>query len=156
MKRNYRRAALHASVAAITVISGAESIMAAQATWMSPHSAPPVAIRQDTQAVAPAPVLVSSRSGLADGSYTGPAVDAYYGLVQVRVSIRGGRLVSVDVLRYPDDRGTSRFINSQALPMLQNEVIQAQSAHVWGISGATLTSQAYLRSVDAALRKAGA
>jgi uncharacterized protein with FMN-binding domain len=90
-----------------------------------------------------------------DGTYTGPAVDAYYGLVQVQINIQGERLVSVDVLKYPSDRRTSRSINERALPMLESEVITAQSARVDTVSGATLTSSAYLRSINAAFRQAG-
>ena len=52
-------------------------------------------------------------------------------------------------------RGTSIAINSQALPMLRNEVIAAQSANVDIISGATLSSDAFIRSLNGALSKAG-
>jgi uncharacterized protein with FMN-binding domain len=64
--------------------------------------------------------------------------------------------VSVDVLQYPADRRTSRSINAQALPMLESEVVRAQSDRVNIISGATLTSAAYLRSLNGALGQAGA
>lgn len=89
-----------------------------------------------------------------DGSYTGPVFDAYYGLVQVQANVQGGRLVSIDVLQYPSDRRTSRSINRQALPMLQAEVISAQTTRVNIISGATLTSNAYLQSLSSALDQA--
>jgi len=91
-----------------------------------------------------------------DGTYTGPAVDAYYGLVRVQAIVRQGRLAAIKVLQYPNDRRTSVYINSQALPMLNDEVISAQSAYVDIISGATLTSDAFLRSLDAALVQAKA
>jgi uncharacterized protein with FMN-binding domain len=89
-----------------------------------------------------------------DGSYIGPAVDAYYGFVQIKAIVRGGRLVAVEVLEYPSDRRTSIFINRQALPMLRDEVVTAQSANVDIVSGATLTSEAFIRSLNAALRRA--
>lgn len=91
-----------------------------------------------------------------DGTYRGAVANAYYGMVQVEATIQGGRLVSVKAVRYPSDRQTSRRINRQALPMLQGEAISAQSAKVDIISGATLTSRAYRRSLDAALAGAGA
>jgi uncharacterized protein with FMN-binding domain len=91
-----------------------------------------------------------------DGTYTGPPVDAYYGLLQVQAQIQGGRIVSINVLQYPSDNGTSRYINSQALPFLESEVIQAQSVFVNMVSGATLSSNAFLRSTYAALRQAKA
>ena len=45
-------------------------------------------------------------------------------------------------------------INSYALPQLATEVVRAQSASVNIVSGATLTSEAYTRSVAAALAQA--
>ena len=151
MTHKYRKAALLASVAAVAGLTclvapeakALESSMLLGETAANPPSTP-------------MSTLASRFGGLTDGTYTGPLVDAYYGQVQVRVSIQGGRLVSIDILRYPADRRTSRYINSQALPMLQREVIRAQSARVSGVSGATLTSRAYILSLDAAFRKAGA
>jgi len=89
-----------------------------------------------------------------DGSFTGSAFDAYFGMVQVRANVQNGRLVSVDVLEYPSHQRTSRSINRQALPLLQSEVISAQGTRVNIISGATLTSKAYLRSLKVALSRA--
>lgn len=89
-----------------------------------------------------------------DGNYAGRAVNAYYGLVQVQANVSGSQLVSVDVLQYPKDRRTSRYINSQAIPVLQSEAISAQTAQVDVVSGATLTSEAFARSLDNALGQA--
>ena len=92
------------------------------------------------------------RSGLyADGSYTGSAADAYYGTVQVKAVIAGGKITDVQFLQYPNDRGTSREINNQAMPMLAQEAIRAQNANVNGVSGATETSGAFRESLTAAL-----
>jgi uncharacterized protein with FMN-binding domain len=99
-------------------------------------------------------VSVPAVASYIDGTYIGPIKNAYYGLVQVQTTIRGGHVVGIKVLKYPSDRRTSIFINRQALPMLREEVIQAQSANVDIISGATLTSEAFIRSLDAALSKA--
>ena len=89
-----------------------------------------------------------------DGAYTGPVVDAYYGLMQIQAIIKGGRLTSIRVLQYPSDRRTSVFINRQALPMLRDEVISAQSANVDIVSGATLSSEAFIQSLGAAMTRA--
>ena len=99
---------------------------------------------------------VGSNAGYADGIYTGPVTDAYYGPIQIQAIIQGGRLVGIKVLQYPSDRQTSVFINRQALPILRDEVVSAQSAKVDIVSGATLTSEAFIRSLDSALRKARA
>lgn len=89
-----------------------------------------------------------------DGQYTGDTVDAYYGLVQVKAIIKNGEIADVQFLQYPNDRRTSQRINSQAMPWLQQEVIQAQSANVDIISGATLTSEAFVQSLEMALTTA--
>jgi uncharacterized protein with FMN-binding domain len=99
---------------------------------------------------------VAQTGRFADGIYTGPPVDAYYGLIQIQAIVQGGRLIGIRVLRYPSDRWTSVRINRWALPILRDEVIRAQSANVDIISGATLTSEAFIRSIDTALSQAGA
>ncbi len=91
----------------------------------------------------------------ANGTYTGPVTNAYYGTMQIQAIVRGGKLSAIRVLRYPDTHGASISINSQALPMLRDEVIAAQSANVDVISGATLSSDAFIRSLSGALSKAG-
>jgi uncharacterized protein with FMN-binding domain len=92
--------------------------------------------------------------GYADGVYTGPAADAYYGIVQLQAIVQDGRLAALKILQYPSDRRTSIRINRQALPMLREEAISAQDADVDIISGATLTSRAFIRSLGGALKKA--
>lgn len=89
-----------------------------------------------------------------DGTFKGTDVNAYYGRVQVEVVIKGGRITSVNAIDYPSDRRTSRYINGQALPALEQEAIQAQNANIDIVSGATLTSEAYAQSLDAALSSA--
>ena len=98
--------------------------------------------------------LAAARMALKDGSYLGQAYDAYYGMVQVQATIQNGQLAAVKTLQSPDHRSTSRAINRRALPQLENEVIQAQTVRVNMISGATLTSRAYLRSLNNALKQA--
>ena len=100
-------------------------------------------------------IRVSSNGGYADGAWTGPVVDAYYGLIQIQAIVEGGRLSGIRVLKYPNDRRTSVFINRQALPTLRDEVVRAQSARVDIVSGATLTSRAFIRSLGGALQQAG-
>ncbi|WP_157866092.1 FMN-binding protein [Mesorhizobium japonicum] len=92
--------------------------------------------------------------GYADGVYTGPTADAYYGIIQIQALVQGGQLTALKVLKYPSDRRTSVNINRQALPMLRDEAISAQSADVDIISGATLTSRAFIQSLRGALKKA--
>jgi len=89
-----------------------------------------------------------------DGSYTGSVADAFYGPIQVQVTVSGGRLSNVQFLQAPNDREESIAINQQADPMLAQEAIQAQSANVDVVSGATDTSQAFVQSMQSALSQA--
>lgn len=89
-----------------------------------------------------------------DGTYTGSVADAYYGYVQVQVTITGGKITDVTFLQHPNDNDTSRYINSQAMPYLQQEAVQAQKAQVNTITGATDTSLAFIQSLTAALSHA--
>ena len=97
----------------------------------------------------------SSAKTYKDGTYTGNAADAFYGYIQVKVVISGGKLTDVQFLQYPNDRQTSIEINQQAMPYLKQEALQAQSAQVDGVTGATDTSQAFIESLSSALSKAG-
>lgn len=80
----------------------------------------------------------------------GSAVDDGFGVVQVQVRISGGKIVDVTTLSQPQD-GHSRRINSAAIPQLRQEVLNAQSANIDTVSGATVTSEAYAQSLQAAL-----
>lgn len=88
------------------------------------------------------------------GTFTGQDVPNRYGDVQVRVVIADGRITDVQALQLPTDRAESAFISQQAGPMLHDEVIQAQSAHIDIIGGATYTSDSYAASVESALQQA--
>jgi len=80
--------------------------------------------------------------------------DAYYGNVQVRATISGGKITGVTFLQYPHTHSTSVYINQQAMPYLQQEAIKAQGANVDIVSGATYTSQAFIQSLGSALAQA--
>ena len=104
----------------------------------------------------PAPTSPPQQTGAGykDGSYTGSVANAFYGNVQVQATIQGGNITGVQFLQYPNDRPNSVAINSQAMPILQQEAIQAQSNNVSIVSGATDTSQAFIASLGSALTQA--
>jgi uncharacterized protein with FMN-binding domain len=89
-----------------------------------------------------------------DGQYTGSVADAVYGNIQVEATIQGGKITAVQFLQYPNDRPNSVSINQQAMPLLQQEAIQAQSAQVDVVSGATDSSEAFVQSLGNALAQA--
>jgi uncharacterized protein with FMN-binding domain len=110
-------------------------------------------ITNSTPTATPVPAVANS-SGYRDGSYTGNSEDAFYGKIQVKAVISGGRIIDVIFLDFPQDNGTSRSINSQADPMLTAEAISAQSANVDIISGASYSSMAFQKSLASALSQA--
>lgn len=112
----------------------------------------PQLVRPTATSTTPPPAQVAGV--YKDGEYIGDSKNAYWGNVQVKAVIRGGQVADVQILDYPRDRRTSQRINSFAMPYLQSEAIQAQSAQVDIVSGATLTSEAYVRSLQSALVKA--
>lgn len=89
-----------------------------------------------------------------DGSYTGSIDDAVWGNVQVKVVIQNGKITSVQFVQYPNDRSRSIEINQYADPILIQEAIQAQSANVDIVTGATDTSDAFIQSLTDALAQA--
>jgi uncharacterized protein with FMN-binding domain len=70
------------------------------------------------------------------------------------VVIQNGKIANIQFLDYPHDRRTSQEINTQVMPWLTQEAIQAQSANINIISGATLTSEAFANSLQSALNSA--
>ena len=89
-----------------------------------------------------------------DGTYTGSTADAFYGNVQVQATIHNGKISDVQFLQHPSDALRSVAINDIAMPNLTQEAIQAQSATVDIVSGATDTSQAFIQSFQSALNQA--
>lgn len=81
----------------------------------------------------------------------GTSVDTQYGPVQVQLKVRGGRIVSATAIDFPQGGQTEQQINSHAIPVLQQETLAAQSAHIDAVSGATYTSGGYVTSLQAAL-----
>jgi uncharacterized protein with FMN-binding domain len=102
-----------------------------------------------------APTAIPQPQGqFKDGTYTGSVADAFYGPLQVKVTISGSKISDVQFLQAPSDRPESVQINNQADPMLAQEAIQAQSAQVDVVSGATQTSQAFVQTMQSALIQA--
>jgi uncharacterized protein with FMN-binding domain len=112
------------------------------------------------------PRVCGSQAGGAGGSsassgssttktYTGPVVENPYGPVQVEVAEAGGKIVDVKALQLPTEHARSQEISEQVAPMLRTEALQAQSAEINVVSGATYTSESFASSLQAALRQVG-
>jgi uncharacterized protein with FMN-binding domain len=74
-----------------------------------------------------------------------------WGPVQVAITVSGGKITDVAVPIYPNNNRRDEEINADALPALRQETLSAQSADIDAISGATVTSDGYIESLQAAL-----
>ena len=80
----------------------------------------------------------------------GPTITTKWGPVQVEASITAdGQLCTVDAIVTPSGHGKSVRINQRAVPVLDANAMAAQSTDFDGVSGATITSNAYKQSLQA-------
>ncbi|MFD5011017.1 FMN-binding protein [Streptomyces chartreusis] len=94
----------------------------------------------------------SSDSGSAAGTVVkGSTVNTDKGPVQVQVTFAGDRITAVRMLQQPNHPQTTA-----AVPQLVAETLEAQSADVDTVSGATITSDGYRESLQAAIDAKGA
>jgi uncharacterized protein with FMN-binding domain len=121
-------------------------------TGSGSHSAPTPAPGQ------PTPTPASGNNGgsvgsNANGTFTGKAITTAYGTVQIALVVQNGKITDVQELQLPSDRRLSQQISAQAGPMLRDEVIQAQSDNINGVSGASYTSYGFYLSLQSALQQ---
>jgi FMN-binding domain len=96
----------------------------------------------------PARWAVSDRGEL---QVIGPPVGWPYGHVQVKVTLEGPRIMDVAVVEMATTNPVSRYRSRAAVARLRGSVLAGQGADVDVVTGATYTSDAYLRSLQAAL-----
>ncbi len=100
----------------------------------------------------PAPTPAADRA-VVDGA----VFQNRWGNVQVRATFdTSGALVAVEAIQVPNDSPPSAFINQNAVPALDAEALQLQSARVHTVTGATDTSTSYQQSLQAAIDAARA
>ena len=107
---------------------------------------------------APATPAKPSGQGSSSGgtkTVTGSVANTPYGPVQVRVTIINGKIAHILAIQTPSDAQQSVTIANYSVPILRNEAVQAQSAHIDAVSGATYTSEGYAQSLQSALDQAG-
>lgn len=88
---------------------------------------------------------------------TGQVAQTRWGPVQVQITTdASGTITDVEVVQYPSGNREDEQINSYALPQLVQATLDAQSADIDMVSGATVTSEGYLQSLQSALDQAQA
>jgi uncharacterized protein with FMN-binding domain len=120
----------------------------APASGSSGHTSPASSGR--SAATASGPQAVGQHSAVGSG------VNYYYGVISVKVTVVGGKIVKVGIASLDDGANPrSQYIDQQSIPILEQEVMKAQSAHIQGVSGASYTTAGFDQSLQSALHKAG-
>jgi uncharacterized protein with FMN-binding domain len=86
-----------------------------------------------------------------DGTYAGTLTQTRWGPIQVSITVVSGKITDVAVPTYPNENHRDQEINAYALPELRQATLAAQSADIDAVSGATVTSDGYKESLQAAL-----
>lgn len=107
-----------------------------------------------TPLATPSPSPKPSTSATVNGTFTGSDAPNFFGDVVVRIVISNGHITDVQAVKLPTDRAYSAYVSQVAGPLLRTEALQAQSANIDIISGATYTSQSYAQSLGSALQQA--
>ena len=95
----------------------------------------------------------SAPKATAPESFTGDAVTMRYGIVQVKITVQGGKIIDAQAVQAPT--GSNDRYTQKAVPRLREQTIAAQSANIQGVSGASFTSYGWYTSLASAIAKAG-
>jgi uncharacterized protein with FMN-binding domain len=132
--------------AAPTKSATAKATPSKSAATNNSQSQTPAATPTKAATVAPATKSVS-------GTFTGDSVDVRYGFVQVKITVENGKITDAQAVTAPSGRN-DRW-TQMSVPVLRQQTLQAQSANINGVSGASFTSYGWYTSLASALAKAG-
>jgi len=159
---------LRAILAIVGTAAGLFFLLSFKPHSPSPATTPPAAISGTSGASGAASAPSSEAPGTSSPSssstggatataktVTGTAADTRYGPVQVKITVKSGKLVAADAVVYPQNDPRDAQINAYAIPELDKEALAAGSAQIDTVSGATYTSEGYVQSLQSALDQAG-
>jgi len=95
----------------------------------------------------------SALAASATQKYKGAAEQTQWGPVQVTITVKNKKIINV-AASVGSHTARSTIIDSSALPILKSEVLQAQTANINQVSGATTISSAYIQSLQSAINSA--
>jgi uncharacterized protein with FMN-binding domain len=131
---------------------------AGAAAATSPAAPAPAPSQAGSGSAAPPRSGPASQSTGTAGTRTavGPQVNYSWGVLSVSVTASGTKITKVAIASL-DDGGNprSQFIDQQSIPQLEQEALQAQSANIQGVSGASYTSEGFQQSLQGALHQLG-
>ncbi|QIY69925.1 FMN-binding protein [Streptomyces sp. RLB1-33] len=145
------------TLAAATTVTGFVLLLS-----LKPHTPPTVAQASSSAGRSPSQSQAPSRTPSPGSTkttgtktVTGDTIQTRWGPVQVRVTLKNGKITDVTAVSYPTDNPRDQEINSYAIPQLRREALAAQSAQIDSVSGASYTSDGYKQSLQSALDSAG-
>lgn len=94
---------------------------------------------------------VACAEGMTAGTYSA-AAQGYHGDIQLEVTVDEDTIIDIQVVSHSETEG----IGAAALPLLVETVLEAQTIGIDGITGATVTSDAFKAAMTDALTQAGA
>jgi uncharacterized protein with FMN-binding domain len=144
-----------APIVVLSTIAGTAGVLGFHAHAPAVQAAGATTATTTATATATSTGASSSKGTTASGTATGTAVDTRYGPAQVKVTVKDGKIVSVEAVELQSNDPHSQMISSSAAPVLRQEVLAKQTAAVDTVSGATYTSASYLQSLQSALDKLG-
>ena len=139
-------AALVVTVVAVVLLAGFDT---EPPVTLNPNSAlRPIATPRAIERPSATPAPPGSKTG------TGPVVATPFSVIQVRATVTDGRLTGVETIALSGDGPHTEALNARAEPILRDEALQAGSADIDVVSGATSTSESWIESLRAAIRAA--
>jgi uncharacterized protein with FMN-binding domain len=118
----------------------------------TPRSSPSPS-SSSTPRSSPTPQASSRRPASTSGTFTGDAIQTRWGIVQVRIEVRNGKITQATAIQYPQENRHDQEINSRAVPQLEQATV-SRNGQVDSVSGATVTSGGYQKSLQSALDQA--
>jgi uncharacterized protein with FMN-binding domain len=129
---------------AALVVTAVAVVLLARYETHPPDEPPPPPRRAATPAPPPPGVKVG----------TGPLISTPFSSIQVRAELTRGRLTGVRTLSLTGADAHTQALNARAEPILREEALEAGSADIDIVSGATYTSESWIESLQAAIRDA--
>ena len=118
---------------------------------------PPPRLNPESALRTPAPIRTPVATPLPAGARTGkgPHISTPFSSIQVQATLdRRGRLIAVETLSLTGSDTHTRALNARAEPILREEALEAGSADVDVVTGATYTSESWRDSLAAAIEAA--
>jgi len=133
-------------------IGGLGAVLAITPPDLSSTSSVASGVPQADPSAAPSKSATAQPSAAAT-TFTGDAVTMRYGIVQVKITVQGGKITDAQAVKAPT--GSNDRYTQMAVPRLREQTIAAQSANIQGVSGASFTSYGWYTSLASAIAKAG-